>query len=215
MTTASIAARRLTMTEARTLTDEVKFDAASLWRKLLELYEGGAHLALGHTSWAAYCRAEFDMGRSRSYQLLDAGRVERVVTSPHSWTETESPVESEVADPSPPKNEPEPLPAPTNEHVARKLTATARTDQKRARTIWQQVVAKHGADATPEQVAAIANGNGKPPEPTEDDIEWRTEMKALASDLRRVAKKADPKDARRALARWRPMYARLDRIAKT
>ena len=44
---------------ARQLTDEVKADAAALWAKLLQLYEGNAHKALGYTSWAKYCRTEF------------------------------------------------------------------------------------------------------------------------------------------------------------
>ena len=35
------------LTEARSLTDEVKRDAQALWEKLLALYEGGAHAALG------------------------------------------------------------------------------------------------------------------------------------------------------------------------
>jgi hypothetical protein len=61
--------------EARRLTDGVKRDAQALWRKLIELYEGGAHTALNYPSWAEYCKAEFGFGRSHSYQLLDAGRV--------------------------------------------------------------------------------------------------------------------------------------------
>ncbi len=70
-----IAVQRLSRDEARSLTDEVKQDAERLWRKLVELYEGGAHLALGYPSWHSYCAAEFDMGQSRAYQLIDAGRV--------------------------------------------------------------------------------------------------------------------------------------------
>lgn len=61
--------------EARRLTDEVKQDAAALWTKLLRLYEGQAHTALGYSSWAAYCADEFDIGKSQAYRLLDAGRV--------------------------------------------------------------------------------------------------------------------------------------------
>jgi hypothetical protein len=75
----TIGAAPLSAGEARALTDEVKADAAALWRKLLRLYEGAAHTALGYASWADYCRAEFDMGRSRAYQLLDAGRVVAVI----------------------------------------------------------------------------------------------------------------------------------------
>jgi hypothetical protein len=61
--------------EARRLTDEVKQDAAALWTKLLRLYEGQAHAALGYSSWAGYCANEFDIGKSQAYRLLDAGRV--------------------------------------------------------------------------------------------------------------------------------------------
>lgn len=64
-----------TAAEARRLTDEVKADAAALWAKLLQLYEGGAHTALGYSSWADYCEAEFEMGKSHAYRILDAARV--------------------------------------------------------------------------------------------------------------------------------------------
>jgi hypothetical protein len=52
----------LTAQEARELTDEVKAVAAGLWRRLLRLYEGGAHTALGYASWHAYCAVEFGFG---------------------------------------------------------------------------------------------------------------------------------------------------------
>lgn len=69
----------LSEAEARRLTEKVKSDAVALWAKLLHLYEGNAHVTLGYSSWAAYCAAEFDYGRARSYQLLEAARVvERV-----------------------------------------------------------------------------------------------------------------------------------------
>lgn len=71
----------LSRDEARSLTDEVKNDAERLWRKLVELYEGGAHRVLGYTSWAAYFQDEFGGSRSRAYQILDAGRVARHLQS--------------------------------------------------------------------------------------------------------------------------------------
>jgi hypothetical protein len=61
--------------EARRLTDQVKRDAEALWAKLIELYERGAHTALGYSNWHEYAKAEFGFGRSQSYRLLDAGRV--------------------------------------------------------------------------------------------------------------------------------------------
>jgi hypothetical protein len=66
---------RLTEIEARGLTDEVKADAQRLWVKLLSLCEGKAHIALGYTSWAAYCEHEFHMSNGQSYRLLQAARV--------------------------------------------------------------------------------------------------------------------------------------------
>jgi hypothetical protein len=77
--TEAIATRRLTAEEARDLTDEVKADAATLWRKLLRLYEGEAHLALGFKTWGAYYTANFGGSGSRGRQLLVAGRVVRAI----------------------------------------------------------------------------------------------------------------------------------------
>lgn len=70
-----LAVQRLSPGIARILTDEVKRDAESLWRKLVELYEGGAHLALKYSSWGEYFAAEFGQSGRRGYQLLDAGRA--------------------------------------------------------------------------------------------------------------------------------------------
>jgi hypothetical protein len=67
--------RDLTEVDARRLTDEVKADAQRLWAKLLNLYEGRAHIALGYSSWADYCQQEFHMSNGHSYRLLQAARV--------------------------------------------------------------------------------------------------------------------------------------------
>lgn len=60
---------------ARALTDEVKRDAEALWSKLLELYDGGAHLALGYRSWGDYFEAEFGQSDATAYRLLQSARV--------------------------------------------------------------------------------------------------------------------------------------------
>lgn len=72
---ASLAVRELTEAEARLLTDEVKTDAAALWTKLLTLYEGGAHAALGYSSWGDYYEAEFGGNETQAYRLLQSARV--------------------------------------------------------------------------------------------------------------------------------------------
>lgn len=70
----------LSRAEARSLTDEVKGDAERLWRKLVELYDGGAHVALGYSSWGVYFKTEFGQSERHGYRLLDAGRALEVVT---------------------------------------------------------------------------------------------------------------------------------------
>lgn len=72
---ASLVVSVLSPDEARSLTDEVKRDAERLWAKLVELYEGRAHHALGYSSWGAYFQSEFGGSRRRGYELLNAGRV--------------------------------------------------------------------------------------------------------------------------------------------
>lgn len=69
------ASPKLTQEDARSLTDEIKADAERLWAKLLGAYEGGAHKALGYSSWGAYFEAEFGQSHMTGYRLLEAGRV--------------------------------------------------------------------------------------------------------------------------------------------
>lgn len=89
-----LAVQRLSPGIARILTDEVKRDAESLWRKLVELYEGGAHVSLKYGSWHAYCDAEFGMSQAHSYRLLHAGRALSVIQLdnelPHPATESQA-----------------------------------------------------------------------------------------------------------------------------
>jgi phage N-6-adenine-methyltransferase len=67
--------QQLSFEDARALTDEVKRDAEALWTKLLRLYEGEAHTALGYASWGAYFEEEFGQHRVHGYRLLRAAEV--------------------------------------------------------------------------------------------------------------------------------------------
>ena len=67
--------------EARRLTDQVKRDASDLWAKLLALYEGGAHFALGYSSWGSYFEREFGGDASQGYRILDAARVQEALAA--------------------------------------------------------------------------------------------------------------------------------------
>lgn len=125
-----MSAIEVTLTEAaaRILTDEVKADAAALWSKLLRLYEGGAHLALGYSSWGAYYEAEFDGSKSRGHQLLDAARV------------IEALPRSTIVDSHP------------SEAVAREFVPVLKTDPEQVEEVWGEVVAEHGPAPTAKQV---------------------------------------------------------------
>jgi hypothetical protein len=70
---------QLSPERARALTNEVRRDAARLWLRVLELHDGGAHFALGYTSWGAYWEAEFDQYKGRGDQLVRAGKVARAL----------------------------------------------------------------------------------------------------------------------------------------
>jgi hypothetical protein len=78
---AYLAAPLLGSAEARRLTDQVKRDAQDLWAKLLALYEGGAHFALGYSSWGDYFEAEFGGDASQGYRILDAARVQEALAA--------------------------------------------------------------------------------------------------------------------------------------
>jgi len=93
----------LSHAEARSLTDEVKNDAERLWRKLVELYEGRAHLTLGYSSWGAYFKDEFGGSRRKAYYLLDAGRVARELESSAQLC---TPNEGQARELAPLKNDP-------------------------------------------------------------------------------------------------------------
>jgi DNA N-6-adenine-methyltransferase (Dam) len=121
--------RALSPDDARALTDEVKRDAAALWTKLLALYEGRAHAALGYASWADYCAAEFDMRQSSAYRMLDAGRVVAAL-------EAHSPIGES---------------APANEAQARELVPLLK-DEAELVELWRELRAEHGEQLTADKV---------------------------------------------------------------
>lgn len=61
--------------EARKLTAEIKSYAGVLWQKLHQAHEGQAWRAMGYPSWSAYIAAEFDISRSRGYQLVSHAKA--------------------------------------------------------------------------------------------------------------------------------------------
>jgi hypothetical protein len=114
--------------EAKAKTDTIKRDLEHIYRGLAEVYRRQGHLALGYGSWAEYCRAEFDVGQSRAYQLLDAGRVVADIEAHSTMVES-------------------PLP---NERVARELAQ----DPEPAEA-WVDVVEINGDKATARQTRDV------------------------------------------------------------
>jgi hypothetical protein len=66
---------------ARALTERIKTAANKFSLLLLEAHERQACLALGYRTWEQYVRHEFGLSRTRSYELLDHGRLIRRIQS--------------------------------------------------------------------------------------------------------------------------------------
>lgn len=68
-------AEPLTTDQARELTDTIRSTSEVLYVLLARAHAGKAWEALGYGSFSDYVREEFDMSRSRAYQVLDQSRV--------------------------------------------------------------------------------------------------------------------------------------------
>jgi len=66
---------------ARELTERIRNATQQVCMLLLEAHARRAWIALGYKSWERYVHSEFGISRSRSYQLLDQGRVTVVIQS--------------------------------------------------------------------------------------------------------------------------------------
>jgi transposase-like protein len=61
----SAALLTLDATQARALTDRIKFGVEAVWEMVKQAYEQRAWLALGYQSWDDYCTREFGTSRLR------------------------------------------------------------------------------------------------------------------------------------------------------
>ena len=66
---------------ARSLTDKIRAHVSEARTLLAEAHDRQAWKVLGYPTWEAYVRTEFDMSRSRSYQILNHARVTKELVS--------------------------------------------------------------------------------------------------------------------------------------
>lgn len=64
---------------ARVLTDRIRSAVGDVCMLLLEAHQRRAWAVLGYRTWREYVRCEFNISRTRSYELLDHARVVRAV----------------------------------------------------------------------------------------------------------------------------------------
>lgn len=117
----------LSEADARRITDEVKADAQALWQKLLTLYEGNAHGALGYSSWGSYYAEEFGQHPRTGYKLLDAARVAEGLSAPRGTV---------------------------GERQARELTPL-KDDPEKLGEVWDAAVDEHGPSPTAAQIHEV------------------------------------------------------------
>lgn len=55
---------------AREVTEAIKYAATATYALIYEAYQYKAHKALGYSNWGDYVKEEFQMSKSRSYQLI-------------------------------------------------------------------------------------------------------------------------------------------------
>lgn len=65
----------LTTDQAKELTETIRSTSEVLFMLLARAHAGKAWLALGYSNFGDYVREEFDMSRSRAYQILDQAKV--------------------------------------------------------------------------------------------------------------------------------------------
>jgi len=142
-----------TADEARALTDRIKGTVTAAWVLLLEAYERNAWAALGYGRWEDYVAAEFHLSRSRSYQLLDLGRVARELPAGSGSMSTKVDI-----DPLPERQARELAPLVPAPEALREVhaEATERTEGKPTAAVIREVReerqerAEYEATATPE-----------------------------------------------------------------
>lgn len=180
----------MTRDEAVALTVCIRDHAEQMWGMLVEAHDRRAWSALGYTTWADYVQAEFDMSRSRSYQLLDRGRVIRAIEEVTGVSTSVDITEAVARDIKPH------LKAVTDS-IKEKVTAEATVEPERVKEIVAEVVAEERTKAKQqaEDRAAIAALNEQAKDAgIETDRSVLAERGAFTRLCGDITKQADPAD---------------------
>ena len=147
--------------EAQMLTAKIKGYVSQAWLMLVEAHDRHAHTALGYATWADYVQAEFEIGRSRSYQILDQARVIREIDAVVSTAVDIAP--SAIADVVTERDARDVKPnlKAVTDSIREKVTAEATVEPQRVKEIVAEVVAieRDKAKQEAEDRKAIADLN--------------------------------------------------------
>ena len=200
---ADIQKTEITKAQARKLTDRIKSAADELWSLLLEAHEGKAWKSLGYTTWDAYIAAEFDMGRSQSYRLLDQARVTKAIEAaagvPHGGQITER-VARDIK--------------PVIEEVTQEIRAKVQAGVEPVQATYEVIEAKR-VERKAEPVAAKP---ASAPEPANDDhddgpdlAELVDELQAENTRLAALIKASEADDLKAEAIKWRRCHDNAQR----
>lgn len=165
----------LTAEDARTLTDEVKQDAHALWTKLLRLFEGDAHKALGYRTWGQYYEAEFGGSAKEGNRMLAAGRV------------------LESLEPADFRGEGSPGSPLLNERAARELQPLLRRGADAVRDAYEEAVELAGGEKpTARQVREVVQLHCTPPRAPEPPLTAPTPLRPAQTPPRPLAPVVEP-----------------------
>ena len=161
---------------------------------MLEAYEGGAHTALGYSSWGAYFEDEFGGSSRHGYRLLDAGRVAKAMESSDRAVTHRIPTEFE----------------------ARELAPIAKQDPEEAAELWGDVVEEArqtGEDVTAEKVRARVQERKEPPASwSDDELRLKEMLEAGRTTVVSMAKDGHPNLV--AWAKDAALFTRIDRASE-
>lgn len=146
----------MTSGEARAITDMINEHTNIVWNMLIEAHERKAWAALGYPTWSSYVQGEFNMSRSRSYQLIDQARtihaIETAVATAVDITEAQA---RDI------KND---LPAVIADIEERLMSTSVDDDEKRA--VVAEVIAEHRSPTVTVDDMTVDVATGEVIEPT-------------------------------------------------